>query len=137
MPWEDLLMTVDDNLAGLMAQVFPTILLALMLEGRIAYRRLSGYRWTRALARLLRGAAVFVSALATFMCLFFLGYDGAQNVWLNLVVTLATLLVFLALVVVAVHVLSAQDSEDFLNEASDPAVNRTLNEIAARLGRNS
>lgn len=137
--WEDWLIHVDKDLAGLAAQVFPTILLALMLEGRIAYRR-HEYRWFRTTARILRGSAVMVSVLATFMCLWWLGL-GEQNedVVLNLVVTLSTILLFLSVMVVAVHVLGGQDYEEQVKEIADKssviAIDDILGEIRDKLER--
>lgn len=74
-------MELTDTSAGLLAQVFPTLLIAILLEGRLSRKT----NWSKSTLRglmLLRVFAVFATVGATFLCMMVV-LAGHSNAFIN------------------------------------------------------
>lgn len=85
-------MELTDTSAGLLAQVFPALLIAILLEGRLARRKNRSRRALRNLM-LLRLAAVIMSVGGTFMCTLVV-ITGDSNWFTDVWVTCTLFIVF-------------------------------------------
>lgn len=85
-------MELTDTSAGLLAQVFPALLIAILLEGRVTPRKNRSKRALRNLM-LLRVAAVFTCVGATFMCILVV-MTGDSNAFMDVWVTCTLFIVF-------------------------------------------
>lgn len=85
-------MELTENAAGLLAQVLPALLIAILLEGRLAKGKKRSKRVSRNFM-LLRLAAVFTGVGATFMCLLVV-LTGVSNTFINIWVTGTLFVVF-------------------------------------------
>lgn len=86
-------MELTDASAGLLAQVFPALLIAILLDGRVS-RRKNRSRCALRNLMLLRLAAVIMSVGGTFMCIFVV-ITGDSN-WFTDVWVMCTLFIVFA-----------------------------------------
>jgi hypothetical protein len=116
-------MHVTHELAGLIAQVFPTLIIVLMIEGRFWYFRSARstpdngellFALMMHLLRILRGLAVITSLTATMACLMLVGTppDDQGPAWLDAFVTVAFVLLFTSVGTAAIIVMARQRHED-------------------------
>jgi hypothetical protein len=108
-PLYDDAMHVTPEFAGLIAQVFPTLIIALLIEGRL---RVTSWRarWLDMLNRVVRFLSIFLGASATFLCLALAG-GGKENVLTNLTVTLAWYALGLSFTFMLGHILGTESMD--------------------------
>lgn len=99
-------MELTDTSAGLLAQVIPTLLIAILIEGRVSRRK---HRSRPALRNLmlLRLAAVFTSVAATFMCIFVVA-TGKSTTFMDVWVTCTLFIVFAGTLALCAEVLDKE-----------------------------
>lgn len=85
-------MELTETSANLLAQVFPALLIAILLEGRLTRRKNRSKRALRHFM-LLRLGAVFTSVGATFMCIVVV-FTGTSNAFMDIWVTSTLFIVF-------------------------------------------
>lgn len=105
-------MHITRDLAGLIAQVYPAIMIALLVEGRLPVVAPSVRPFFRTL-HWIRFLAISGATTSTFFCLYVYGADAPSS-GVDVIVTGSGVLLFLALVFMTGTVLERQRSEAFV-----------------------
>lgn len=92
-------MHITPEAAGLIAQVFPTLLIALLIEGRGAQWTV---RWLAVANHYVRFAAVLSSTTATFFCLI-AAVNKQESVAVDVVVTVSVFILWMAFALMIGH----------------------------------
>ena len=88
-------MHITPEFAGLIAQVFPALLIALLVEGRVSPVSRE-VRWTLLLIYCVRYIAIVGATMSTFYCLFVAG-SRAESESLDWIVSISGLFMFLSM----------------------------------------
>lgn len=103
------MLNVTPEFAALIAQVFPTLLIAILIEGRIRIQaEVVWIPWYNLAAQLLRGVAVIAGAVTTFMCLSIASGSIQPSQFNNWLVTAAAWALLVALMAAVGHIIGTE-----------------------------
>lgn len=95
-------MVLDGASAALLAQVFPTLLIALLVEGKFTKRE-SRRKWILKSLMVVRLAAVLAAVGATFLCLIVV-VTGRSSIFIDSWTLFTVIVLFLAVLVMCVEI---------------------------------
>lgn len=100
------MLNVTPEFAGLIAQAFPTLMIAILIEGRVSIQKQNTWGpWFNLVAQAVRGLAVVLAMGATFQCLGVASGTTPPSAGVNVIVTVTAWVLMFAFCLAAGHII--------------------------------